>query len=271
VPRIVTRILSDVHLGHKASLVADPAALAPLVRGAQRLVFNGDTVEQKYGDSPKRADDPPPALGAVGAATRAAGADPVYITGNHDPLVSNLHYALEADGRILVTHGDGLFPDIAPWSSNLPKLRAALQKIPEPLDRALHAHLARVKLAAQNAHLSAPDYDPTVWGKIHMTLHQGWPPTRPLRIIRCWRQTPAQAVAFARRFGFDPQIVFVGHTHWPGVWRSDGVWVVNTGSLMFWPPALMADIEGDRVTIRRVRKRRDRFRPGPVVRTIALR
>ena len=40
------RILSDLHLGHKISRIADVDVLRPLVAGMGTVVFNGDTWQE---------------------------------------------------------------------------------------------------------------------------------------------------------------------------------------------------------------------------------
>ena len=40
-------ILSDLHLGHRASLIENPEQLAVLLRGPGSVIFNGDTAEMR--------------------------------------------------------------------------------------------------------------------------------------------------------------------------------------------------------------------------------
>src|SRR5471032_1537363 len=107
------RILSDLHFGHPASIVERPEQLVPLFRYAKTVIFNGDTVELRYLRG-RRIGMRNSAL--MREACEAAGARPVFINGNHDPMLSDLSHVDLADGAVLVTHGDLLFHDISPWS-----------------------------------------------------------------------------------------------------------------------------------------------------------
>ena len=41
------RVLSDLHLAHPGSRIADPRQLEPLLEGVKTVVFNGDTLEER--------------------------------------------------------------------------------------------------------------------------------------------------------------------------------------------------------------------------------
>src|SRR5271165_2173148 len=107
------RIISDVHFGHPASMIEQPRQLIPLLREAKTVIFNGDTVELRYLKGRR--------IGMHNAALmretcEEAGVRPIFINGNHDPILSELCHVDLVDGAVLVTHGDLLFHDISPWS-----------------------------------------------------------------------------------------------------------------------------------------------------------
>ncbi len=107
------RILSDLHFGHPASIIEQPRQLVPLFRDAKTVIFNGDTVELRYLRG-RRIGMRNAAL--MREACEGAGAHPIFINGNHDPILSDLSHVDLVDGSVLVTHGDLLFHDISPWS-----------------------------------------------------------------------------------------------------------------------------------------------------------
>src|SRR5947209_2581653 len=99
------RIISDIHLGHPASLVAGAENLAPLLRGFPTVIFNGDTVESRFlKDRPKARQN----LDVLEKVCAAQGARCILINGNHDPAISPASHVDLADGAVLVTHGDML-------------------------------------------------------------------------------------------------------------------------------------------------------------------
>ena len=108
-----TLILSDLHLGHRASLIRDAEQLAPVLREAKTVVLNGDTAELRH------QIDRPVGRGLAANLARvchSSGAKAIFINGNHDPVISQIDHLDLAEGQMLVTHGDMLFLGIAPWS-----------------------------------------------------------------------------------------------------------------------------------------------------------
>ena len=79
------RIISDLHLGHPASLIEDPTDLAPLLKGIGTMVFNGDSAEMRY---IKDRDVGQKLLECLREFCQTAGVDPVFVGGNHDPSVT---------------------------------------------------------------------------------------------------------------------------------------------------------------------------------------
>ena len=260
------RIVSDLHLGHRASLLAEPADLRPLAEGADEVIFNGDTLELKYADQ-KGAQAQ---IAAFNAEIATWGIPTQVITGNHDPEISPIHHLLLSEGRVLVTHGDAIFRNIAPWSSSAPQLRQVADQLgfdgsetgPSEL---FSAYLELYKRASSIAHKLEADYNPSLWGKLKTFLHQAWPPTRPFKILRSWRLAPDRAVSLAQRFSLHPDFIVIGHTHQPGIWRRGSQTVINLGSYFPWPGARCIDIVGDDLLVRSVTKSQRRVAIGPVI------
>lgn len=266
-----TRILSDIHFGHKASIVKEIDQLEELCQGVDHLIFNGDTIEQKYADSPKHAQNPLPTFQEFSSKVANWSSSTLYISGNHDPSISRNHFYETQDRSVFVTHGDGLFESIAPWSSNAAELEIAVEKRQKNgRGKNLQEELQLLKDASVDAHEAAINYDPTAFGKAFVFLAQAWPPTRPFTILNAWKQTPERAVALAHRHGRNPKVIIIGHTHFPGIWNHDGIWVINTGSFFPWPTRYAVDIERSTVTVRKIVKSKNRFRLGTVRKTIEL-
>lgn len=265
------RILSDIHFGHKASVVKTVDQLEELCQGVDLLIFNGDTIEQKYEDSPKHERNPLPTLSEFSKKISQWSPHIHYISGNHDPSISREHFFETHGGDVFITHGDGLFENIAPWSSNVEKLNQAIFNHIKPGEKyELQDELQRLKDASIEAHLNAIDYDPTGLGKAIVFLAQIWPPARPFKILNAWHQTPRRAVEFAKRHGRTPKAIVIGHTHFPGIWKHDGVWVINTGSFFPWPTRYAVELEKDTLVVRKIVKSHDRFKLGATRMSISL-
>ena len=252
------RIISDLHWGHKASLVRDADALRPISEDADLLVLNGDSVEEKYGNSPKHKNSPLPTGDQLREIAAGWGINTLFITGNHDPLISEHHFLELAD--ILITHGDGSFSSIAPWSQQAQNLERQLNRISDDSPaESLHDYLGNIKKAAIETQLESSRYDPTVWGRLEIFFRAACPPTRVLRIISSWKKMPQFTVERLKEFGCSPRIAIVGHTHKQGITSYAGTLVINTGSFFQWPGALAVDITETSLEVISIRKRRDSF------------
>ncbi|MEE4213204.1 MAG: metallophosphoesterase family protein [Parvularcula sp.] len=268
------RIVSDLHVGHRASVIDHLDALKPLTEGVDWLILNGDTLELKYGDLDLKHYDAVVEKKRFEDEISKWSCKVSVITGNHDPEISDLHSLSILGGKVFITHGDGLFPTVAPWSSNIGNLEKHAAVIdPEATgatEHDLHDYLALHKQVAIRAHKDDKKYNPTLWGKMKIFLHQTWPPIIPFRILKSWREVPARAVSLTERFGLSPQFIVVGHTHKPGVWKRGGITVINLGSYFPWPGTRCIDIEGATLVVRKVHKRQNAIRIGRVVATFEL-
>ena len=147
-------VLSDLHLGHPASYLGDPAALEPLLDRVRTVVFNGDTAELLNLCHRDRARSLARQLAEV---CLRNGARPVFVCGNHDPAASSAQYLDLFAGRVFLTHGDVLHPRIAPWSSTAKLLWAERQRLlagraePQTLDGLLLLAKRSVLVAAQES------------------------------------------------------------------------------------------------------------------------
>ena len=260
-----TRILSDVHFGHPASYVRDLRQLDPLLEGVSRVIFNGDTVEMRFLDEREKALAD---AEAVREWCLGAGVEPLFVTGNHDPFLGDIHHVDLAGGSVLVTHGDILFHGVSPWSRESWRLHdahtreiAALEdpaNFEDQLRAAKRTMLAVEHLGPKMRH--AKRQAPT----LSSFFHEIWPPWRPLRIVGCWMRTPAQAGAMVARYRPEARFVVIGHMHWAGVWRLKNRVVVNTGSFLPFSQRLAVDVdtESGELIVRKIVGKRMSFRLG---------
>ena len=232
-PTYPTLILSDLHLGHRASLIRDPEQLAPVFREANTIILNGDTAELRH-----QIDRP---VGRMLAATLArvchsSGAKAIFINGNHDPVISHIDHLDLAEGQMLVTHGDMLFLGIAPWSRQAYAyrkihLRALDQLGPDAL-LSFEKRLLATKRTSLKLQLLE---EPTTRGRfpgLGLIVRQFWPPFRPFMILHAWWETPKLGAKLLQAFRPETRYLLIGHTHFPGCWNHGGRVIINTGSFV---------------------------------------
>lgn len=263
----LTRILSDLHFGDRASRVHRLAQLRPLCDGVGRLVLNGDTLDTRPGPAPEHTAECRAAVldffpREVGTVT--------YVTGNHDADLSKTHSVDLIGGQIFATHGDIIFDDIVPWSRDAAvigeQIAAGLQELaPDERDDLER----RLGIWRQVAGSIPQRHQAERHGSKHALRYLAdtlWPPTRFLRILRAWQVEPGRIAALAQRHRPEAKFVVAGHLHRPAVWRQrSGIVVINTGS--FCPPlgGYAIDLRPGRLIVRQIDRRGGEFHPGQVV------
>ncbi len=269
-PAEVIRIFSDLHFGDHSSRIARPEALAPLVEGADRWIINGDSLDTRPGPSLQyNADN----RARLDAGLRALGIPLTQLTGNHDPDISDCHALELANGRVFLTHGDILYPDIVPWGRDVRRIRQRFAEVraASPAATSLGDELRILRTVAA----SIPQRHQAERNRIkylaQLATDLMWPPWRSAAIFQAWFSLPGRTRAFARRYGLRPQVILTGHTHWRGIWRRPGEPViVNTGCFCRPFRGLLADLRGDRLEIRRIAPRGSEFHAGPRVAELRL-
>ena len=258
-------ILSDLHLGHRASRIDDVSRLEPLIRPFRTAIFNGDTAELWH------ASDRPFGRKLTADLARFChhvGCKAIFINGNHDPDISDVNHLDLHGGALLVTHGDILFLGVAPWSKEANQYLSAHRRILKDLGEDALGSFEHQLLATKRASLElqmweSPANKASLPG-LRLLAFQFWPPTRPFKIIHAWWHTPSLAADLMKLFRPQAQVMLIGHTHYPGVWRRSGRIIVNTGSFLNYMNALAAIIEGERLEVRWVNQRNGRFTLGKV-------
>lgn len=241
-------ILSDLHLGRYDG-VRDARELESLVEPGAQLVLNGDTAEFQ---DPRVRDAAARAYDELTEIARSRSATLITLAGNHDPEISDARTLLAADGTVLVTHGDAFHPSVAPWSTRASAMRRAWEDsiaARPPQDRET---LEAIFDAARAAGLAERD------GHAHNTTRRTLiaHPRAIATIVGYWWNFARLASAFADRHFPTATIVIAGHSHHPGVQRFGHRTVVNTGSFARPCSPHAAVIEGDRLTLVPIRRRR---------------
>ena len=257
------RILSDLHFGHPASIIEQPAQLAPLFGGAKTVIFNGDTVELRYLRG-RRIGMRNATL--IRQACEAAGARPVFINGNHDPMLSDLCHVDLADGAVLVTHGDMLFHDISPWSHEAEIIGEAhsreLAVLGEDAFLDFEKRLKASKRAALSIELHRPRLRRDSLSALRTILRECWPPWRPFQVFHSWAVTPRRAEALARVFRPRARFILIGHTHFSGCWWRGPRLIINTGSFLPLSGRMAVDLRGGSLEVRPILSDRGLFKAG---------
>jgi predicted phosphodiesterase len=266
------RIISDVHFAEHASRVQDLEQLRPLTEGVSSFVVNGDMMDTRPGhDNARTAGIRAKVVDFFGS----CGVPVTFLTGNHDPDLSDKHSLEFAGGKVLVTHGDILFENIVPWSTESTQMRQkviqALAALPGDGSSRLEGRLVAFRNAtASMSQRHQSEKDPLRYA-LRLAGDTVWPPNRVLRIIRAWREAPSRADALVAKHRPKARFIVIGHTHKPGVWRmASGVVVVNTGSFCRPLGAMAVEIGPKSLQVRRVEPRKGRFFPGPKVADFTL-
>jgi len=247
-------VVSDLHVGHPASYIGSADELAPLFQDAATVVFNGDTAEMLWLGNRDHAQEQVESISRV---CLAKGARPIFLNGNHDPVISSASYLDLAGGSILVTHGDILFHEIAPWSREAPIIGNAHTQVLREMHPDAHTDLSERLVAVKRASLALEMHEPrrrdrSLTARLATIIREGWPPWRVLQIVRFWMQTPRRADELAEVYRPQARFVFIGHTHHAGVWRRGQRVIVNTGSFLPLSGRYGVRIEPGRFEVRRI-------------------
>ena len=268
----ITRIFSDLHYGDKASTLRSLPDIRPLLEGCSSVILNGDTLDTRPSRTPEAT------LRAREEVRRffATEAPPTtWLTGNHDPDISDQHAVELNDRLVYVTHGDILFENLVPWGRDADDLSRALETELARFasdDRTLLGHqfeaFRRAAATIPQRHQSEQNSLKYVVGFVADTI---WPPLRILKVLKAWRETPVRAASLLKRHQLPARVVVIGHTHRRGVTRTkEGILVFNTGSLC--PPCAGAvvDVSESNVRLRAIIRRGNEFRLGETIAEFAL-
>ena len=264
-------ILSDLHLGHRASQIKHPEQLVPILHGPGSVIFNGDTSEMR---TPEDRQVGRKLAADLARICHQAGRKAFFVNGNHDPTVSATNHLDLADDAILVTHGDILFLDVAPWSHDAGHYRKKHLQILEGLSPDGYIDFEKRLLASKRTSIELQMLEtPLTRGRLsgfRLLLRNCWPPWRPLMIIKAWSEVPELAADLARVFRPEARFVIVGHTHCPGTWQVESRVIINTGSFVPYFGACVAILESGRLEVRQINLRQGQFVIGKMLRNFTV-
>ena len=246
-----TVIISDTHLAGDGRGARSAQALRPLWQGADELIINGDFAE---------LSDPR----CRGAAARQVleltdlceedGVRLTFLSGNHDPLITDRRYLRLAGGEVFLTHGDMLHPAISPWVSDAHKLRMLHHDALASLDPRQRGGLDDQAMIVQ--HVSGQKWDHIAQGhapKRGRLRKSAGHAAKCARVLWFWHRLPKLAAQFADRYAPEARYFVFGHFHRAGVWHIGGRTIINTGSFHAPKNPHAVVIEGERLALHRIR------------------
>jgi predicted phosphodiesterase len=268
VPAPTLRIFSDLHFLEGTCRVKALSQLHPLLDGADQIIFNGDTIDTQNAD-------PDHSVTRELKATFAAHAPTTFITGNHDPDISDIHALSLADGNVWLTHGDVFFDALTPWSHNLPEIQRRLRKAWSNVPVNEHAQLdARLRVFRQVCLGLPRDHDPRESGHRSMLMRYWfllYPPRCTLSLLHTWATMSGRAAGFAAHHRPKAKFIIFGHTHRRGIWRlRDGRVVINTGTFSSPLTAQTVELQGNELRVHPIILRGGEFHLDPPTKTFAL-
>ncbi|MFB3894358.1 MAG: metallophosphoesterase [Phycisphaerae bacterium] len=265
-------VISDVHLQRGTDWRGRFEALRPIWLGARTAVFNGDTVDWGLARRPRRLARVMEFLPEV---CRRDGVRPVFLAGNADPGISPARHVVLGGGKVLVTHGDVLFPAISLWRPHSGWIRRyredALARLPEAQRQTLEGQLLATAQTVVAIHAEHARKIRSRWQRrlkrIKLLAQRA---AGAAAVLTAWRRTPSMAAAFMRRYAPDQPFLIIGHTHHPGIWTRRERTVINTGGFARLGHPWMVWIERGRLVVRRIRLEGRGCSPGKVVRELSL-
>lgn len=238
------RVISDLHLGHERSTLADLDALRPLLRGCRFLVVAGDLAETRpceFQSEGLRLRE------RFAQLCREEGTELVAVAGNHDPYEETQLLRLWG-GHAVVFHGHGLFKVGAPWGWEFLNHKEECRRLIATHARCDTDLEDRLLLARDMALLAPPVLrreNPSRFAFVRFLQHCAWPPSRPLTILASWATMGWRIRRFSRQFFPEARIVCFGHFHRRGVWRRKGCVYINTGAFFHHArPAVVELVDG---------------------------
>lgn len=256
-------VISDLHLGHFASKIHDPAQVEHLFDGAASVVLAGDTSEQHLPELAERAGQ---LRARLVESIRAHGAGVVELPGNHDPAVSPFTHVELAGGRVLVHHGDALFHYGSPWGREVVPSRPDLERVTAAFGpaAALDAEGWMARANAWARAMSPPETleFESLRGRLGHYAGLLFPPQRVAQMANAVLTGELRALRLAERFFPRARFIVNGHTHLGRIVPGRGRVAINTGAYVRIGSPRLVIVEADRLRVLRVAQRGDLFVPG---------
>ena len=201
------RILSDLHLGHKISRIAQVSALRPLIVGAGTVVFNGDTWQELAGKLYARSRE---MLDELQAICREEGAEAIFLSGNHDPGWPGPGWIALAGGRIIITHGDALLFDGSPWKREILVSGERVMEVWNKHPRADRDIEERLRVAREIARQLCSHEYPTGRHFIQRAWDAVLPPGRAVKMIEAWMIQGSAGAKFCETYFPEAEVLKIG-------------------------------------------------------------
>lgn len=244
-PGTRVRVVSDLHLGHERCEVPPFSRLESLLEGTDMLIVAGDMAETRVCPWQEQGMARREALRNM---CREKGVELVEVSGNHDPDVPTLLLQLWG-GRVAIMHGHALYKEVAPWSWEYLRNKAACQELIRRYTDAETSLESRLELSREMCQLTAPILrregirNPLLRGFMHCF----WPPERPFRIVWSWLSCGRRAEQFARQYLPRAEILILGHFHRSGSWSFSSRRILNTGAWFRHASPYVVDMQDARI------------------------
>ncbi len=244
-PGMRVRFISDLHYGHERCEAPSPQALIDSMEGIGMLVVVGDLAETRESPWQKRGQALRDELRRLCA---AKGIELIEISGNHDPDTPAL-LALFWQGRVAAMHGHAIYKEVAPWSWEYLRNKAACKQLIAHYPDSDSNLLSRLELSRAMCTLTPPIMrrEGIKNRYLRSFLHCFWPPRRPLSIMWSWLTCGRKAEQFIRRFLPGIETFILGHFHRYGNWRFGKRAILNTGAWFKHATPYAVDMQDGRV------------------------
>lgn len=267
-------IISDVHLSATRDWRGQLEAMRNLWQGAATIVFNGDTLNQSLCHDRHVRDE---IIGTIESLCRDDGVRPVMLSGNSDFQIEGPRHLLLEAGRVIVLHGEVIFPRMSPWRDDAELVASIREQVMREMDASqrdtLDAILASATEALRRSQARIADrrVDLSLWK--YMSWWTRWlrRPGSAWAVLDAWRRMPALAAEFCRRHAAGAEVIVFGHAHRRGLWRVDGRTVINTGCFEGSGRPSMVTVDNGRVIVQLVLRRNGAHMPGRTLAEITLR
>lgn len=268
----VTRVISDLHIGHPGSLFSEVDEILPLLDGAQQVILNGDTTEECSRALRPRSEE---MFEEFCAESSRRGVELLRLRGNHDASPDHVGALRLFGGKVLIIHGDACYHYGSPWSRWVPSMKDKLDAVYSEFEKeGMNTLEDRLRLARAWAACLRPPIKRTgskLAGVFEILMSAVWPPTVGWRLLKERALTLPRAVEFLDRFAPDAKVMIFGHIHRSGVWKRGGKMLINTGAFQPVAGRCVCDLDGEGITVRKVVRSGGKFAFGGVTQTITWR
>jgi predicted phosphodiesterase len=191
------------------------------------------------------------------------GCDGIFLSGNHDPGWDSPGYLELADGRIVVTHGDALMRDGAPWKREMLAGQDIVDALWKSFPDAATDVKARFALARAMARRFPSLHHPDGRSVAARAIDAAFPPMRAIAMISAWIGQARLGARFCEAYFPKAELLVTGHFHCKGIRKSGGRTVINTGSFVVPGPAGWVEWDGAALSAGRVSESGESFSLAP--------